>query len=177
MNVRVLMLVGMLALGGGAAAGVPRDPTEFFFDQTLGDFSEELITAREQGKKGIFIFFEMDDCPFCRRMEETVLNQPEVQEYFKEHFLTFSLDIEGDIVITDFQGNNIKEKDFAFKVHRVRATPVMMFFDLEGEPVARYTGATADVDEFLLLGRYVVDGIYRDKPFTRYKRDQRQLVR
>lgn len=157
-----------------AVSAAPRDPQQYFFDQTLGDFQEELDTAREQGKQGIMIFFEMDECPFCHRMKETVLNQPEVQDYFKEHFLIFRLDIEGDVMITDFQGNSIKEKDFAFREHRVRATPVLMFFDLDGQQITRYTGATADAQEFLLLGRYVVEGINKDMPFTKFKREQRQ---
>lgn len=157
-----------------AVSAAPRDPQQYFFDQTLGDFQDELETARSAGKKGIMIFFEMDECPFCHRMKETVLNQPEVQDYFKEHFLIFTLDIEGDVLITDFQGNSIKEKDFAFREHRVRATPVLMFFDLDGQVVTRYTGATADQQEFMLLGRYVVEGIYKDMPFTRFKREQRQ---
>lgn len=158
----------------GAVSAAPRDPQQYFFDQTLGDFQDELETARSEGKQGIMIFFEMDDCPFCHRMKETVLNQPDVQDYFKEHFLIFSVDIEGDVAITDFQGNSIKEKDFAFREHRVRATPVLMFFDLEGKQITRYTGATADKQEFMLLGRYVVEGIYKDMPFTKFKREQRQ---
>jgi len=81
-----------------------RDPGEYFFDQTFGDFSEELVNAREQGKQGILIMFEMDECPFCHRMKATVLNQLEVQDYFKQHFLIFSVDIEGDVEIIDFQG-------------------------------------------------------------------------
>ncbi len=31
-----------------------------FFDVTLGDFTDELVTAKEQGKKGIMLFFEED---------------------------------------------------------------------------------------------------------------------
>ena len=31
-----------------------------FFDATLGDFRDELQTAKEQGKKGIMLFFEED---------------------------------------------------------------------------------------------------------------------
>lgn len=54
-----------------------------FFDTTFGDFTEELQLAEEEGKKGILIFFEMDECPFCHRMKTTVLNQPDVIEYFK----------------------------------------------------------------------------------------------
>lgn len=160
-----------------ATAVAPRDPQEYFFDQSLGNFQEELASARAQGKQGIFIFFEMDECPFCHRMRENILNQPEVQDYFKAHFLNFSVDIEGDIDITDFAGNSVKEKDFAFREHRVRATPVLLFFDLDGKPVARYTGATADAQEFMWLGQYVVDGVYKDMPFTKYKRERRQAAR
>lgn len=158
-------------------ADVPRDPGQYFFDQSLGDFQEELAQARAQNKRGVLLFFEMDECPFCHRMKETVLNQPQVQAYYKQHFLIFPVDIEGDIAITDFAGNSTTEKDFAFREHRVRATPVFMFFDLDGNSVARYTGATADVREFMWLGEYVAEGVYKDMPFTRYKRERRQAER
>jgi thioredoxin-related protein len=153
-----------------------RDPGEYFFDQSFGDFSEELSNAREQGKEGILIMFEMDECPFCHRMKTTILNQSEVQDYFKQHFLIFSVDIEGDVEIADFQGQVMPMKDFAFKQYRVRATPVFQFFDLQGKPIkrARFTGATNDTGEFMLLGRYVVDEAYKENSFTRYKRDKRK---
>lgn len=174
MNRRIvfLFLSSMMITMAHGAAG--RDPGEYFFDQTFGDFSEELDSARDQGKKGILVMFEMDDCPFCHRMKATVLNQPEVQDYYKEHFLIFTVDIEGDVEITDFQGRTMPMKDFAFKEFRVRATPVFQFFDLEGKPIkrARFTGATRNVDEFMLLGKYVVEGAYKDTNFTRYKRSR-----
>ena len=66
-----------------ALAAAPRNPETHFFDQTLGDLSEELALAREQGKKGIVIFFEQEECPFCHRMKQMVLNQPAVQDYYK----------------------------------------------------------------------------------------------
>jgi thioredoxin-related protein len=166
---RWLVLLGLF--WGVAALAATRDPGTYFFDQTLGDFSEELVLAKEQGKTGILLMFEMDECPFCHRMKTTVLNQSEVQDYFKQHFLIFPVDIEGDIEITDFQGRTVTQKDFAFQEFRVRATPVLGFFDLEGRLVARYTGATRDAEEFLLLGRYVVEGAYKNTSFTRYKRD------
>jgi thioredoxin-related protein len=150
----------------------PRDPGEYFFNETFGNFQEELETARDSGKKAILIMFEMDECPFCHRMKNTILNQPDVQAYFREHFLIFPVDIEGDIEITDFQGKVTTMKDFAFRQYRVRATPVFAFFDLEGNYIkpARFTGAARDKGEFMLLGRYVVEGAYQNQPFTRYKR-------
>jgi len=151
-----------------------RDPGEHFFQETFGDFQEELAIARDENKQGVLIFFEMDDCPFCHRMKTTILNLPEVQDWYRNHFKIFSLDIEGDIAMTDFNGQQTTQKDFAFKQHRVRATPVIAFFDLEGNPISRYTGATRDAKEFLLLGKFITDGSYKKTNFTRYKREHKK---
>ena len=175
MTARLLTALVLSVASAAWAADAPRDPGQYFFNDTFGNFSEELAHARDSGKQGILIMFEMDECPFCHRMKTTVLNQPEVQDYFREHFLIFPVDIEGDVEITDFQGNVTTMKDFAFKQYRVRATPVFAFFDLDGNYIkpARFTGATRDKDEFMLLGKYVVEGAYKDQPFTRYKRATR----
>ncbi|MBS0003440.1 MAG: thioredoxin family protein [Thioalkalivibrio sp.] len=155
------------------AAADPRDPYTHFFHPTFGDFQEELEDARADGKQGILIFFEMDECPFCHRMKQQVLNQPGVQDFYREHFAIFSVDVEGDVEITDFQGNSLSQSDFAFREFRVRATPVFQFFDLEGEPTVRFTGATRDAQEFLQLGEFVADGHYQQMNFTRFKRATR----
>jgi len=104
------------------------------------------------------LFFEMDECPFCHWMKINILNQPAVQAYFKKHFNIFSIDIEGDIEITDFNGNPTTEKKFAFEQFRVRATPVIAFFDLDGKLLTKFTGRTANIKEVNLLGEYVVSG-------------------
>jgi thioredoxin-related protein len=62
----------------------------------------------------------------------------------------------------------------AEKIYRVRATPVMIFFDLEGKPVVRYTGPTTTKEEFMMLGEFFVSGSYKEMPFTRYKRSRSQ---
>lgn len=167
----------ILLLGAGAASAadaLPRDAQTYFFDESFWDLTEELETAREQGKQGIMIMFEMDECPFCHRMKTTILNQPDVQAYFKQHFLILPIDIEGDVEMVNFRGDATIMKDFAFREYRVRATPVFAFFDLDGKYIkrARYTGATRDKQEFMLLGQYVVDKAYLEQSFARYKRAQ-----
>jgi len=153
--------------------GVSSAEEQAFFDQSFGDFSEELELAKAEGKKGIFLFFEMDECPFCHRMKTSILNQPQVLSYYKKHFKAYQIDIEGDVEMTDFNGDITTQKDFAFKQHRVRATPVMAFFDLSGKRIARYTGPASSMQEFLMLGEFVVSGAYQKTSFTRYKRDRR----
>ena len=157
-------------------ASTTRDPYQFFFQQSLGDLSEELEIARDEGKQGIFVFFEMDECPFCHRMKQTVLNQPEVQEYFNERFHSLAIDIEGDIEIIDFTGADTTQKEFA-RQNRVRATPLLVFYDLQGEPIFKYVGAPSGVQEFIWMGEFIADQIYLQKDdngrnirFARYKR-------
>jgi len=159
-----------------AQAATTRDPYQHFFQFSLGNLSEELEIARDEGKQGVFVFFEMDECPFCHRMKQTILNQPEVQEYFNRHFLSLSIDVEGDIEIVDFEGSDTTQKEFA-RHHRVRATPLLVFFDLEGKPIFKYVGAPSGIEEFLWMGEYIVDGIYQEIDdsgrhirFARYKR-------
>lgn len=164
-------LLGLMLLLPLVAVAEVRDPGKHFFDPKLGDFKEELAVAKQQGKQGIMLFFEMDDCPFCARMKATILNQSDVQDYFRKHFLVFPVDTQGDVAMTDFKGKETVEKAFALQ-QRVRATPVIMFFDLEGNPVARHTGPTKDKDDFMLLGRYVIEGAYKQMPFERYKKAQ-----
>jgi thioredoxin-related protein len=169
----LFLLIAFLGLNV-AQASAPRDPYEYFFNQSLGDFSEELEVAKEDGKKAVMLFFEQDECPFCHYMKNTVLNQPEVQDYFRKHFALFAIDIEGDVEMTDFEGQTMKMKDFAFKLNRVRATPVIAFYDMEGKRVVRYIGKTSGIDEFMLLGRFVAEGTYKKMRFTKYKREQRK---
>lgn len=171
-NSIVRVALSSLLLASSLCFADTRDPEEHFFSTSFGDFSEELELAREDEKIGVLIMFEMDDCPYCYRMRTTILNQGAVQDYYRKYFSIFHVDIEGDKEIVDFEGVEMIEKDFAFKVNRVRATPVFMFYDLEGNKIAKYTGPTNDADEFLLLGRYVVDKQYQKMSFTRFKREQ-----
>ena len=81
-----------------------RDPESFFLDESFGSFDEELEKAKEEGKKGVLIMFQQEECPYCQRMRTTVLNQNRVQDYYRQHFLIFHVDIEGDLEITAFTG-------------------------------------------------------------------------
>lgn len=158
---------------GLAVAPLPRDPGTHFFQETFGNLQEDLQIAREEGRQGLLLFFEMDECPWCQRMRNTVLNQPVVQDYYRKHFRILSIDVEGDLELQDFSGETVPEKDLAFERFGVRATPVFAFFDLDGRLLVRHTGPTASVEEFLWLGEYVTSQAYRDKSFAIYKRERR----
>lgn len=162
-------LLGLLVTAGAFAAGESRDP-DAFFDQTFGNLGEELSTLTKESKKALLIMFETEDCPWCHKMRATVLNQAAVQDYYRRHFRVISLDTAGDGPVMDTTGKEMPEKDYALKIHRVRATPVFVFLDAQGKTVARLTGATRDVDEFLWLGEFVAGEHYKNENFSTFKK-------
>ena len=139
----------------------------------MGDLQEDLSIAQEEGKQAILLFFEMDECPFCQRMKKTIFNQQQVHDDFKPKFNAIPIDIEGDVELIDFAGNSMTSKHFAKKIHKVRATPVMIFFDLQGQVLYRHTGAVRNATEFLQLGDYISSGAYKKQRFSVYKRQQK----
>ena len=155
-----------------AAADAPRDPLEYFFHQSFNNLPDEVAAAKKDGQQAILVMFEIDDCPWCAKMKATVLNQPVVQDYYRKHFRILMIDVNGDAPMTDFAGQEMPQKEFAFKHNRVRATPVFAFFDLNGKLFTKYTGATRNIEEFLWLGEFVVADAWKTTNFTAYKRER-----
>ena len=178
MTLRIILKTGvtlvLLALLTPASAGQTRDPATYFCHDSFNDLREEGEIALQEGKVGVLVMFETDDCPWCRRMKETVLNQVEVHDYFRTHFQVIAINVEGDALVTGFDGKEVPETEFALKHNRVRATPVFAFFDPSGNMLTRYTGTTKDSQEFLWLGEYVVEAHFRTQRFSRYKRKRKE---
>lgn len=175
--ISTLLLLALSPVAPLAHAAQTRDPGQYFFDQSFGDLHDEAKTAREQGKTGVLVMFEKADCPWCAKMRATVLNQVPIQEYYRKHFIILQVDVDGDEPLTDFNGRQMPQKDFALKHNRIRATPAFVFFDTHGKELAKYTGTTRTADEFMWLGQFVVDGIYKNQNFTIYKRKRERALR
>ncbi len=148
---------------------LPAAQAEGFWTDSFYDMPADLKQAKAEGKAGVFLFFQMADCPFCHRMETTVFTDPKVADYMKQHFITASIDIEGDVAMTDFDGKQTTQKDFAFKQFRVRATPVMAFVTPEGKVATVFTGPTRTPAEFMLLAEFVVSGAYKEPGMNFFK--------
>lgn len=167
---RLLRACLLLCLALPAAAiAQARDPNQHFFQGFLGDLRAELDTARKEGKKGVVLVWEMEECPFCERFHRTIANRADVQDYYRRQFLVLRMDIRGDAGIAGFDGQEAKESALATR-HRVRATPTTVFHGLDGKEVARFAGLPKDGAEFILLGRYVAEGHFKSGPFSAWKR-------
>ena len=150
-----------------AVEATPREPRQYFFHQSFGDLQEELETAREEGKQGILLFFEAEDCKYCQAMLKGVLSDPVVQDYYRQHFLNIAIDIHGDIEIRDLDGITLPSKVFAS--HRqVFITPVLSFLDLDGMEIYRHPGVVKTSEALLSIGDYIVGQHYLDTEFRVY---------
>lgn len=148
-----------------------RDPYMHFFTATFGDLPEEMAQARRDDKLGMLLFFEADACTYCEHMRRKVLNQADVQDWFGQRFVSLSIDIHGDIEVTDFDGITLPMKVFA-EHRKVFMTPVTMFIDLDGNEIYRHLGMVRTPGEFLLLGEYIEGRHYYDREFRVFAEQQ-----
>ena len=156
-------------------AAETRDPREFFFAQSFGDLPEELAEAREAGKLGLLLFFEQEGCPYCERMLKTILNQPPVQDWYRERFVSISVDINGDVELRDVDGITLPSKVFA-QHRRVKTTPTISFIDLSGAEVYRRVTMVSGPGEFMMMGQYIAEGRYTDTAWKDYAAEHPDVV-
>lgn len=172
--IRSLALSAMLCLLAALAHGAEkRDPYQHFFLSGTDDLRAELADAKRGGKKALFMMFEQEGCSGCIYMKEHVLSRRDVQTFYRERFLSFSINLFGAAPLEDFAGRQVTEKAFA-QAMGVRATPTLMFYDLEGREIVRITGAIRDAAEFILLGEFVASGAYRTRKFAQFLQERRR---
>ncbi|MFN3597413.1 MAG: thioredoxin family protein [Rubricoccaceae bacterium] len=104
-------------------------------------------------------------CGWCTKLEQDVLDQPDVKAYLKDHYHAVALDIESDEEIT-FQGHTLPMHVFASAVG-ASATPTTIFVDTDGSLITKLPGFH-DAPTFLLALRYVREEIYETTDFADY---------
>lgn len=166
----MLVLTALLAVLPLDAAET-RDPYSHFFNANTGDLKAELADARSAGKKAIFVMYEQDGCPGCIYMKTYLLNRPDVQEFYRDRFFIFAIDIHGSVPITGFAGGGYTEKSFA-QAQKVKGTPTLVFHDLDGNEIVRIVGPIRETAEFMLLGEFVASGAYKTRTFADYSQQR-----
>ena len=134
------------------------------------DYQSEIEVLSAE-KKLLVLFFHQAGCPYCDKMKVRVHSTAKVMKYYTKHFIMMESDIKGNLQVVMPDGTKGTERDFAKRL-RVRATPVFIFYDKDGNQALRTTGYL-DSNKFYLAGKYVVEGLYNtDKSFFQYLKDQ-----
>ena len=180
-----LALAACLALaqfGTSARAEAPEPKTEMganglhvqpWFLQSFLDLREDLIEARQKGKRLVLIF-EQKGCPYCREMHLTNFANPKIRTYIRKNFEILQIDLWGARKVTDFEGQVLSEKRLARK-YQMRFTPTVVFLPVDvpkgkaGKDieVARMPGYLRP-RFFLIFFEYVNEKAYRFVRFLPY---------
>jgi thioredoxin-related protein len=143
-----------------------------WFLESFLDLSDDLDGAAKEGKR-FAIMWELKGCPYCKETHLVNFAQPRITDYIKANFDVLQLNIIGSRKVTDFDGNEMSEKELAAK-YGVRFTPTIQFFGegaaaLKALPPAKREVARAPgylrPDDFLAMFRFVREKAYETKSF------------
>ena len=178
---RDLILGGGAALLAAAAAaparadavltedGLYREP---WFIESFLEIGDDLDQAAKRGKR-LAVMWELRGCPYCRETHLVNFARPDIAAFVRENFDILQLNIVGSRKVTDFDGRELGEKQFAAR-YGVHFTPTIQFFPTSAaglkdrEPgkreVARIAGYLRP-DDFLAMFRYVKEQAYETRSF------------
>lgn len=114
---------------GAATVGEDGLHKESWFALTFKDVREDIATAKEQGKRLVYIF-EQRGCIYCAKMHEEILSKPEIRDYVRDNFMVVQVNLFGDEEVTDLDGETLTEKKAARR-WSVVFTPTMLFMPEE----------------------------------------------
>ncbi|MGQ9654020.1 MAG: thioredoxin family protein [Thermodesulfobacteriota bacterium] len=116
------------------------------------DYDEALRDAQKSGKP-VFLYFFIDNCMYCRKMDGQTLVARGVVDYLKDNFV--SVRIKGE-----------KAPQLVRK-YMVRGFPTSWFLTPDGKAISSLPGYLGP-EEFSRVLRYIGGGHYRSKSLKEY---------
>lgn len=155
--------------------------TETWFLQSFLDLREDLEAANAAGKR-FAIMWELKGCPYCKETHFKNFANDEIRQYVRANFEVLQLNIQGSRMVTDFDGEELEERDLAAK-YGVRFTPTFQFFPSSADGLESKEGKDREVarmpgyfqpPHFLAMFRFVDERAYETEGFRSYLRRQRK---
>jgi thioredoxin-related protein len=129
---RTLMTAGagfVMAAGPARAAAVMTDDgyyrEDWFLDSFL-ELADDRSSAAAAGRQ-LAVIWEQRGCPYCRDMHLINFADRNIETYVRDHFDVLELNLHGSRVVTDFDREQLYERQLAAK-YGVRGTPTIQFF-------------------------------------------------
>jgi thioredoxin-related protein len=176
---------GFLALAPGAAlaagfGSARADPAlgddglyhEPWFLESFLDLREDLESTAASGKR-LAIMWELRGCPYCRETHLVNFADAGIAKYIRDNFEVLQLNLIGSRKVTDFDRQELSEKDLAQK-YGIRFTPTFQFFPPSSnriearEPMAREVARAPGYlkpQHFVAMFRFVRERAYERGTF------------
>lgn len=174
------------ALAAGAEPEVADDGLykQPWFHQSFLDLRDDITEASDAGKQFV-ILFEQRGCPYCKETHKVNLAHPETVKYITENFNLLQLDLWGPRRVTDFDGEEMGERELAQR-WRVNFTPTLVFFPRDAKEVLGKPGREGEAwrlvgywkpFHFLSTFEFVRSGEYKTTNFQRFLQAKAERLR
>ncbi len=100
--------------------------TQSWFLESFLELGNDLTEAAEKGKR-FAIMWELNGCPYCRRVHTENFADSAIESFVRERFEILGLNLQGSREVTDFDGEKLTEKRLAGK-YGIRYAPTFQFF-------------------------------------------------
>lgn len=138
-----------------------------WFKNSFLDLQEDLEEVIGNDKRALIVYFGQKNCAYCEAlMQVNFGKEVDIVEYTKRHFDIVAIDIWGDREVTDLNGNQLKEKEFAVR-EQANFTPSLIFYDQTGREILQLRGYYTPYKMRAAL-EYVVDGFYQTETLRDY---------
>lgn len=121
-------------------------------------------------EKDLLLFFEAEDCQFCLRMRQSVLNDESLIARLHEDFIAVSVDIASTAMARDVDGEPVSISRLVTGEYRVVGTPTLVFLDRDHDLLHRHSGLIATPREMGRLLDFVSERAYEEEPWQTFKR-------
>lgn len=99
---------------------------ERWFLESFLDLRDDLDSTAASGKR-LAIMWELRGCPYCRETHLVNFADAGITKYIRDNFEVLQLNLIGSRKVTDFDRQELSEKDLAQK-YGIRFTPTFQFF-------------------------------------------------
>jgi thioredoxin-related protein len=138
-----------------------------WFSETFLNLPNDLAQAKTKGKIGIIVYFGQTHCAYCEALLEVNFEkEQDIVNYTRQNFDVIALDIWGNRVVTDFDGNELEEKSLA-ELEQTDFTPSLIFYTEDGTEALRLRGYHPPY-KFRGALKYVVEGYYKAESYPEY---------
>ncbi len=142
---------------------IPKDTTSW--NDIQWTTVENALNAGTLSSKKIFVYVHAVWCPYCRRMNNEVLSDPEVQDLLERYFHPVRIDAESQDLVRYFD-NEMTEQQFARALQN-ESFPTFYFLNQDGEVFGNQPGLMPK-EVFVKLIHFVGTDAYLKGSFQDY---------
>jgi len=130
---------------------------------------DELTNKLQKNNKHIIVFFHMNYCPYCIRMEKGTLKDKTIQKMIEKDFIFIDVNTNQKSKII-FENKTYSTKEFA-NYFDIDFFPTVLFFDKEKDIVYTARGHRK-VKKFKKILKFITTKSYENMDFFDYEKEK-----